>query len=367
MAATTADSTYPYDRIKDVKQFDDSKIGVKGLVDSGIDSIPRFFIHAPETLSDLKPTSHIRPESETQIPTIDLSGVDSPDHRSTIVNQIRQASADLGFFQIINHGIPTQVLDRTIDSMRAFHEQPTEIKAQVYGRGTGTGVTFMPNFDLYNAKAASWRDSLQVRLDPTVPDYSQIPEVCRDQLMEWDRDIQRLGEVLMGLLSEGLGLSSDRLKDISCLKRRVILGQYYPYCPQPDLTVGSAPHTDPGVLTVLLQDHIGGLQVKCSEGWVDVKPTPGALVINIGDLLQVISNDEYRSGEHRVLANSCREARVSVPFFFNPSAVEDVYGPFPELISPEKPARYRHFILNEFLQKFFTKDHAESLVDHFKQ
>ncbi|KAJ7954313.1 1-aminocyclopropane-1-carboxylate oxidase like 2 [Quillaja saponaria] len=162
-----------------------------------------------------------------------------------------------------------------------------EIKERVYGRSTGTGVTFMPSLGLDNLKAASWRDSLQVRLDPTVLDYSQIPEVCRDQLMEWDRDIQRLGEVLMGLLSEGLGLNSESLKDMCCLKRRVILGQYYPYCPQPDLTVWNATHTDPGVLTVLQQDHIGGLQVKCSEGWVDLKPTLGALVINIGDLIRV--------------------------------------------------------------------------------
>ncbi|KAJ7954310.1 1-aminocyclopropane-1-carboxylate oxidase-like 1 [Quillaja saponaria] len=363
MAETTADSAGQYDRAKALKQFDDSKIGVKGLVDSGINSIPRFFIHPPEILSDLKPT----PESKNQILTIDLSGVDSPDHRSTIVNQIRKASADFGFFQIINHGIPLQVLDRTIDSFKTFHEQPTEIKAQIYGKETGTGVFFLSNSDLYHSKAASWRDALQVRLDPNVPDYSQIPQICRDQVIEWDREIQRLGEVLMGLLSEGLGLSSERLKEMNCLKRRVIVGQYYPYCPQPDLTVGIEPHSDPTVLTVLLQDHIGGLQVKCSEGWVDVKPTPGALVVNIGDLLQIISNEEYKSVEHRVLANSNREPRVSIAFFFNPSGLEDLYGPLSELTSPEKPPLYRHFTLNEFLKGFFTKEYGKSLANNFRQ
>jgi isopenicillin N synthase-like dioxygenase len=67
---------------------------------------------------------------------------------------------------------------------------------------------------------------------------------------------------------------------------------YYPYCPQPDLTVGIMSHTDPGVLTVLLQDQIGGLQVKHGEGWVDVKPVPGAIVINVGDIMQVGTSNQ---------------------------------------------------------------------------
>lgn len=77
---------------------------------------------------------------------------------------------------------------------------------------------------------------------------------------------------------------------MTSLEGRVIVGNYYPFCPQPDLTVGLAYLTDPGVLTVVQQDHVGGLQVKYGGSWVDVKPIPGALVINVGDLLQVNSN-----------------------------------------------------------------------------
>ena len=281
--AAGGDVTEPYDRVKAVKQFDDSKIGVKGLVDSGIRNIPQFFVHPPETLSDLK---H-RPELETEIPTVDLSGAGSSDHRSAVVNQIRHAASTVGFFQIINHGIPLGVLDRTINSMKAFHEQPTEIKARVYRRDVGTGVSFISNVDLYHSKAASWRDTLQIRMAPTIADEKEIPEVCRAQLIEWDREIKRLGEVLMGLLSEGLGLDAGRLRELTCSEARLMAAHYYPCCPQPDLTVGLTSHADPGVLTVVLQDHIGGLQVRTSNGWVDVKPVPGALVINVGDLLQV--------------------------------------------------------------------------------
>ena len=68
---------------------------------------------------------------------------------------------------------------------------------------------------------------------------------------------------------------------------RVLVGHCYPYCPQPDLTVGITPHTDPGVITVLLQNHVAGLQVKHGDEWVNVKPVPGGLIINAGDFLQV--------------------------------------------------------------------------------
>ena len=144
-----------YDRVKEVKQFDESKIGVKGLVDSGINTIPRFFVHPPDVLSQLKPGSKIRPD--LVIPTIDLSGVDSHLNRSLFVDQIRQACSSFGFFQIINHGVPLGVLDRTIESIKGFHEEPTEIKARFYTRELGTDVSYISNVDLYNSKAASWR------------------------------------------------------------------------------------------------------------------------------------------------------------------------------------------------------------------
>ena len=88
-------------------------------------------------------------------------------------------------------------------------------------------------------------------------------------------------------MCEGLGVETSRLKEMTCLEGKVMVGHYYPNCPQPDLTVGLAYHTDAGVLTVVQQDHVGGLQVKYDGEWMDVKPVPGALVINVGDLLQV--------------------------------------------------------------------------------
>ncbi|KAK9042321.1 hypothetical protein V6N11_017398 [Hibiscus sabdariffa] len=315
-----------YDRAEEVKRFDALKMGVKGLVDSGLTTIPPFFIHPPETLSDLK----TKPKSVV-IPTIDLSAP-----RSTVVDQVAAASRTFGFFQIVNHGIPVQVLDRMIGSIRAFHEQPTDVKAKFYIRDMATGVNFISNIDLFHSKAASWRDTLQVKLGPTLPELENIPEVCRDEMVQWSKHSEALGERLMGLLSEGLGLDTDRLKSTTCLNARMM-------------------------------DHIGGLQIKHEGDWVDVKPVHGALVINIADILQILSNDEYTSVEHRVLANSSKEPRVSIAVFYNPSAREALYGPFSELTSPEKPPRYRQFIHHDYMRRFFTKElDGKTLTDYYR-
>ncbi|GLT57812.1 hypothetical protein SLA2020_307600 [Shorea laevis] len=352
-----------FDRDEEVKRFDESKIGVKGLIDAGVTSLPRLFIHPPKTLADLKPRP-VRPDCESIIiPTIDLSGP-----RATVVEQVAQASRQLGFFQIVNHGIPVAVLDRTIGAIKEFHEQPTEVKARFYRRrDVGSGVSFISNIDLFASKAASWRDTLQVKLGPTMAELQEIPEVCRNEIVEWNRESKQLAEQLMGLLSEGLGLETDRLKKTTCLEGRLMVGHYYPSCPQPDLTVGLTSHSDPGALTVLLQDQIGGLQIKYGDEWLDVKPVHGALVINIADVLQIMSNDEYSSVEHRVLANPSPEPRVSIAVFFNASAREDLYGPFPELVSQEKPAAYRQFTYSDYLTRFFTKElDGKSLTNYYK-
>ncbi|KAJ4710057.1 1-aminocyclopropane-1-carboxylate oxidase-like 1-like [Melia azedarach] len=357
-------NTELFDRSQEIKKFDDSKLGVKGLVDSGITSIPQIFVHPPETLAGVgsKSTTKHKPDI---IPIIDLSGADSDLLRPTIVEKIARASRELGLFQVINHGIELEAFDRMLGATRAFHEQPAEMKTPLYHRDVDQDIILISNIDLLYSKAASWRDTLRLKLGPKLPE--KLPEICRNEILEWNQLVTQVGELVMGLLCEGLGIETDRMKEMGLLEGRLMAAQYYPFCPQHNLTMGVAPHTDYGVLTVLLQDQTGGLQIKYGEDWVDVKPVPGALVINIADMLQIMSNDEYKSAEHRVLANSSNEPRISVGIFFEPSKKDNLYEPFPELISQEKPARFQPVKFSEHWTRFFSKELGErSVMDSYR-
>ncbi|KAJ0987242.1 hypothetical protein J5N97_005598 [Dioscorea zingiberensis] len=349
-----------FDRVKALKEFDDTKAGVKGLVDSGITTIPAIFRH---------PNLHLSPAaSHLSIPTVDLS---LP--RSIVVDHIVSASKQWGFFQVVNHGIPLSAIENTISAIRSFHELPADVRTQHYTRERVGGVSYSSNLDLFRARAASWRDTVQILMGPIRPEVDRIPMVCRAETLAWDEHAKEIARDVMGMMCEGLGVDTGRIEEMSCLEARLMVCHYYPPCPEPDRTFGIVDHTDPAVLTVLIQDPIGGLQVKKEEDgkevWVDVKPIPGALVINVGDLLQIISNDTYKSVEHRVAANSHEEARVSIAIFYNPGkrGELDLYGPLPELISSEKAAFYKNFTISEFMGTFFSKGlSSKYLVEQFK-
>ncbi|WVZ72598.1 hypothetical protein U9M48_021031 [Paspalum notatum var. saurae] len=266
-----------------LKTFDDTRTGVRGLVESGVSSVPDLFRHPdPYASIPLAPPS-------ASIPVVDLS-------LSFPVAAAAAASAarTWGFFQLVNHqhdddGYPA----RALAAVRAFNELPAAERAPHYGRGVDGGVNYSSNVDLYSSPAASWRDTIQIMLGPNLrPDLAdRIPPACSHEVLEWEVRATAVGRAVLGLLSEGLGLGRTALEDASCCEGKVMACHYYPQCPEPERTMGIVPHTDPGVLTVLAQDGIGGLQVKREEDdgrsyWVDVKPVPGALVINVGDLLQ---------------------------------------------------------------------------------
>ncbi|MQM11880.1 hypothetical protein Taro_044791 [Colocasia esculenta] len=341
-----------YDRVSELQAFDATKEGVKGLVDAGVTHIPRFFLHPPDEHGVCDGPDPV------EIPVIDLGGVaaDDPAQRRRVVEEVRRASESWGFFQVVNHGVPEGVLEEALRRGRQFFEQDKEAKAGYYTREPGKKVTFQSNFYLYRSQSANWRDTLTFSMAPYPAAGEEMPPVCRDVVMEYSGYMGKLGRLVFELLSEALGLAPGYLEDIGCAEGQSILIHYYPACPQPELTIGTCKHSDPDFMTILLQDHIGGLQVLHEGRWVDVSPVPGALVVNIGDLLQLISNDKFQSVEHRVLANRVGP-RMSAACFFaalNPPSTR-IYGPIKELLSSDSPPVYRETSIRDFVAYYTAK------------
>ncbi|CAO2163167.1 unnamed protein product [Urochloa humidicola] len=345
------------DRLSQLKAFDDTKAGVKGLVDAGVAAVPPIFHHPPDPHA-------AAPAGAVTIPVVDLAAAASHD---ILVAQVRAAAESVGFFHVVNHGVPGDLLAETLAAVRRFHEAPAEARRPYYNRDPTRRVRYQSNFDLFQSPAANWRDTLFLDLPVAAPE-EEVPPACRAAVLEYTRRVRELGRRLLGILSEALGLDAGYLeRDAGCLDGDglVVTCHYYPPCPEPEKTMGTTRHSDPSFLTVLLQDGVGGLQALVGgSSWVDVLPLPGALVVNIGDLLQLVSNDRFKSVEHRVVAMSPDAgARVSVACFFRPTGdavATRAYGPI------ATPPRYRSVTVAEFLGYFKDKGlDGRSALDHF--
>lgn len=330
-------------------------IRVQSVSDSGTNTIPERYIKAPE----LRPLlGHITNDG-SDIPVVDLSGMNHENLRDTTLRRMSEACREWGFFQIVNHGVRPELMDRARQVWRHFFHLPMEVK-QAYANSPKTYEGYGSRVGVEKGAILDWGDYYFLHYLPCnmkdLNKWPALPGSLRDVITEYSTEVVRLGGVLLRIMSLNLGLREDFLQDAfggenigACLRVN-----FYPKCPQPDLTLGLSPHSDPGGMTFLLPDKdVPGLQVRRDDGWLTVKPAPHAFIVNIGDQIQVLSNAIYKSVEHRVIVNSMQE-RVSLAYFYNPKS-DLLIQPAKELVTSNMPAMYSAMTYDEYRLYIRTK------------
>lgn len=284
-----------------------------------------------------------------EIPTVDLS---DPDEQN-LVRSIAEASKEWGFFQAVNHGIPAEVIRRLQEVGTEFFGLPQEEK-EVYAKAAdaksieGYGTKLQKD---KNAKK-SWADHLFHRIWPpsriNYQFWPRNPPSYREVNEEYATHVRGVAEKVFKSLSIGLGLEGQVLKEAVGGEEVEYMMKinYYPPCPRPDLTLGVPAHTDLSTLTILVPNEVPGLQVLKDDHWIDANYIPNALIIHIGDQIEIASNGYYKSVLHRTTVDK-EKARMSWPVFLEPPP-EFVVGPLPNLLNPQNPPKYKSKMFKDY-------------------
>ncbi|GAB6851781.1 isopenicillin N synthase family dioxygenase [Paraburkholderia kururiensis] len=276
--------------------------------------------------------------SVATIPVIDFAGVRAGDAAALARagREIYDACTTIGFFYIVNHGVPQHVIDAAEEAARTFFAFPVETKRRAAVNKRHRGFNSLGDATMYQATRPDYKEFFSIGLELPEDD----PDVLAGQALRgpnnWPDFMPSLQPVLYGyyeavaqcgadlLRAVAVGLGIDEHFFASRYTKRMQRTQMVYYPPQPPQSdedqFGVAPHTDYGCITLLWQDQVGGLQVReiANETWVDAPPMAGSFVVNVGDLLARWTNDRFRSTLHRVINASGRE-RYSIATFYDPT------------------------------------------------
>ncbi|CAH8270527.1 unnamed protein product [Arabidopsis lyrata] len=324
-------------------------------------------ISSSSLLTEAIPLEFIRSEKEQPaittfrgptpaIPVVDLSDPDEESVRRAVV----KASEEWGLFQVVNHGIPTELIRRLQDVGRKFFELPSSEKESVAKpedsqdiEGYGTKLQKDPE-----GKKA-WVDHLFHRIwPPSCVNYRfwpKNPPEYREVNEEYAMQVKKLSETLLGILSEGLGLKRDALREGlgGEMAEYMMKINYYPPCPRPDLALGVPAHTDLSGITLLVPNEVPGLQVFKDDHWFDAEYIPSAVIVHIGDQILRLSNGRYKNVLHRTTVDK-EKTRMSWPVFLEPPR-EKIVGPLPELTGDDNPPKFKPFTFKDYSYRKLNK------------
>ncbi|KAA8522087.1 hypothetical protein F0562_012599 [Nyssa sinensis] len=337
---------------------------VQALASKNLNSVPYRYIR-PEVELD-----EILADETVEIPVIDMSKLVS-DESSLEFNdelaKLHHACEDWGFFQLINHGV-SGAIEKMKVVTEEFFKLPLDEKmayAQLPNSIEGYGQAFVVSEE----QKLDWADMFfllplpfsqrNMKLWPT------IPTSFRSTLDKYSSELHKVSIILLSLMAVNLGVEQKKFTSMfeDCIQG--IRMNYYPPCVLADKVMGLTPHSDATGLTLLIQlNEIQGLQIKKNHKWVPINPVPGAIIINIGDVLEILSNGEYKSIEHRAVVNPEKE-RLSIAAFHSPN-IRTMIGPLPDLVK-ENGAKYKTIGHEDYARLVLSsKLDGKRQLDHMK-
>lgn len=272
-----------------------------------------------------------------QIPIIDINSLMRGAEQSRdVADQIGRACRDCGFFYVVGHGVNEELQTRLEHLSRQFFAQDAATKLEIsMARGGRAWRGYFPVGDELTAGQPDLKEGLYFGAELSADHpmvragvplhganlFPSYPPELRATVLEYMAALTQLGHVLMESIALSLGLDATYFA-ARYTGDPLILFRIFNY-PAPPATAaiqgwGVGEHTDYGLLTILKQDEVGGLQVKSQGQWIEARPIRGSFVCNIGDMLDRLTGGYYRSTPHRVRNASGRD-RLSFPFFFDPN------------------------------------------------
>lgn len=287
----------------------------------------------------------------TALPRIDVSPLRdaraSTAQRLAVARQLDAAARRFGFFYALNHGVDAARVDRMVALARAFfaQDEATKLRIPMTAGGRAWRGYFAAGGEL-TSNRPDWKEGLYLGTE-LPPDHPRVrngvilhganlwPEIdgFRDTVLRYIDALSQLGHALMRGFALSLQLPEHWFAEHGTADPLILLRLFnYPTSAVPkhlDAGWGVGEHTDYGLLTLLWQDDVGGLQVRDGERWIDAPPVPGSFVCNVGDMLDRMTGGRWRSLPHRVTLNTSGRDRLSIPLFFDPdfdTRIEPVPG-----------------------------------------